>query len=229
MPGYGIIAAKPAMIPASWHNSLPPGGGTANDAIYTTKSMPLWYDSNYEFNREAGNSRRAQGFFEVYTLELMQWLTDTEMGRLTFTILVSMVPVIELRGGIPFGVALGLPTWQAFAAAVVGNMIPIPFIVVYIRRILKWVRRRIPKVGRLIDKLEKKAHLKGRTVSRYKYLGLFVFVAIPLPGTGAWTGALVAAFLDMPLRRAIPSILCGVITAGLIMTFLTHTVTTIVT
>ena len=162
-------------------------------------------------------------------MELLEWLKDTEVGRLTFTMLVSMLPVIELRGGVPFGTALGLPVWQALIAAVVGNMIPIPFIVVYIRRILKWMRRRIPRVGRLVDKLEKKAHLKGRTVSRYKYLGLFIFVAIPLPGTGGWTGALVAAFLDMPLRRAVPSILCGVIAAGLIMTFLTHTVTTVVT
>ena len=159
----------------------------------------------------------------------MQWLTDSQTGRVAFTMLVSMLPVIELRGGVPFGTALGLPVWQALIAAVVGNMIPIPFIVVYIRRILKWMRRRIPRVGRLVDKLEKKAHLKGRTVSRYKYLGLFIFVAIPLPGTGGWTGALVAAFLDMPLRRAVPSILCGVIAAGLIMTFLTHTVTTVVT
>ena len=162
-------------------------------------------------------------------MELLEWLKDTEVGRLAFTMLVSMLPVIELRGGVPFGTALGLPVWQALIAAVVGNMIPIPFIVVYIRRILKWMRRRIPRVGRLVDKLEKKAHLKGRTVSRYKYLGLFIFVAIPLPGTGGWTGALVAAFLDMPLRRAVPSILCGVIAAGLIMTFLTHTVTTVVT
>ena len=125
-------------------------------------------------------------------MELLEWLKDTEVGRVAFTMLVSMLPVIELRGGVPFGAALGLPVWQALIAAVVGNMIPIPFIVVYIRRILKWMRRRIPRVGRLVDKLEKKAHLKGRTVSRYKYLGLFIFVAIPLPGTGGWTGALVA-------------------------------------
>ena len=91
------------------------------------------------------------------------------------------------------------------------------------------MRRRIPKLGRLVDTVERKAHLKGRTVTKYKYLGLFIFVAIPLPGTGAWTGGLVAAFLDMPLRKAIPSIFCGVVTAGLIMTFLTHAVTTVVT
>ena len=160
----------------------------------------------------------------------MQWLTDTHLGRIVFTMLVSMLPVVELRGGLPFGVAaLGLNTAEALTAAVVGNMVPTPFIVVYIRRILKWMRLRIPRLGRMVSRLEEKAHLKGRVVTKYKYLGLFIFVAIPLPGTGAWTGALVAAFLDMPLRKAIPSILCGVISAGLIMTFLTHAVTTVVT
>lgn len=162
-------------------------------------------------------------------MDLMQWLTDTDLGRVIFTMLVSMVPVVELRGGVPFGVALGLPPWLALLAGIIGNMLPIPFIVVYIRRILQWARRRIPRVERLVASLEEKAHLKGRKVNRYKYLGLFIFVAIPLPGTGAWTGALVAAFLDMPLRRAVPSILAGVAVAGLIMTFLTHTVAAIVT
>ncbi len=162
-------------------------------------------------------------------MDLMQWLTDTGLGRMVFTMLVSMVPVVELRGGVPFGVALGLPPWAALIAGIIGNMIPIPFIVVYIRRIFQWMRRRIPRLGQLVDRLEKKAHLKGRKVTKYKYLGLFIFVAIPLPGTGGWTGALVAAFLNMPLRKALPSIFAGVVTAGLIMTFLTHTVTTLVT
>ena len=159
----------------------------------------------------------------------MEWLTGTGLGRMVFTMLVSMVPVVELRGGVPFGVALGLPTWAAFIAGVIGNMVPIPFIVVYIRRIFQWMRRHLPKLGRLVDRLEKKAHLKGRKVTKYKYLGLFIFVALPLPGTGGWTGALAAAFLDMPLRKALPPIFAGVVTAGLIMTFLTHTVATIVT
>ena len=162
-------------------------------------------------------------------MDLMAWLTDTDLGQMVFTMLVSMVPVVELRGGVPFGVALGLPTWAALIAGIIGNMIPVPFIVVYIRRILHWMRRHSVRLGQLAERLERKAHLKGHTVTKYKYLGLYIFVAIPLPGTGAWTGALVAAFLDMPLRKAVPSILGGVITAGLIMTFLTHAVTTIVT
>ena len=110
--------------------------------------------------------------------------------------------------------AAGLPVWSAYLAAVIGNMLPVPFIIVYIRQIFKWMRRRIPRLNRMVDKLEQKAHLKGQKVTKYKYLGLAIFVAIPLPGTGAWTGALAAAFLDMPLRRALPSIFAGVLIAG---------------
>ena len=154
-------------------------------------------------------------------MELMQWLTDTMAGGFTLTVLVSMLPVVELRGGIPFGVTAGLPVWAAFLAAVIGNLIPVPFIIVYIRRIFQWMRERSPGLNRLVDRLERKAHLKGRRVNKYKYLGLMILVAIPLPGTGAWTGALAAAFLDMPLRRALPSITVGVIIAGIAISVLT--------
>lgn len=151
----------------------------------------------------------------------MQWLTQNPVGEFCFTMLVSMVPVVELRGGIPFGVARGLPVWAAYLAAVIGNILPVPFILVYIRRIFQWMRRHIPRLNALVDRLERKAHLKGRTVSKYKYLGLLLFVAIPLPGTGAWTGALAAAFLDMPLRKALPSIFAGILIAGVAISILT--------
>lgn len=154
-------------------------------------------------------------------MELMQWLTETQAGEFLWTVLVSMIPVVELRGGIPFGVTAGLPVWLAYLAAVVGNIIPAPFIVVYIRRIFQWMREKMPRMNRVVDKLEEKAHLKGQKVSKYKYLGLAIFVAIPLPGTGAWTGALAAAFLDMPLRRAMPSIIIGVLVAGIAISILT--------
>ena len=155
-------------------------------------------------------------------LDIMQWLTSVPVGEFVFTVLVSMIPIVELRGAIPFGVAtLGLPYGAAFVAAIIGNMIPVPFIVVYIRRIFLWMRRHLPRLNSLVDRMEKKAHLKGQKVTRYKYLGLMIFVAIPLPGTGAWTGALAAAFLDMPLRKALPSIFAGVLLAGGIMSLLT--------
>ena len=155
-------------------------------------------------------------------MELMQWLTDTMTGEFTLTVLVSMIPVVELRGGIPFGVAAGLPVWAAFLAAVIGNLIPVPFIIVYIRRIFQWMREKMPRLDRLVDRLEQKAHLKGKRVTKYKYLGLALFVAIPLPGTGAWTGSLAAAFLDMPLRKALPSVLLGVLAAGLVISIVSY-------
>ena len=118
-------------------------------------------------------------------MELLQWLTGTLPGKCVFTMLVSMIPIIELRGGLPFGVALGLPYYLAFPAAVLGNLIPTPFIIVYIRRIFKLMRRYFPSLNGLVDKLERKAHLKVQKVLKYQYLGLWLFVAIPLPGTGA--------------------------------------------
>ena len=155
-------------------------------------------------------------------MELFEWLTDTTAGQFVFTLLVSMIPIIELRGGLPFGVALGLPYYLAFPAAVIGNIIPAPFIIVYIRRIFDLMRRRMPRLNGLVDRMEKKAHLKGQKVAKYQYIGLWLFVAIPLPGTGAWTGSLAAAFLDTRLKKALPAVVLGVITAGCIMLALTH-------
>ena len=155
-------------------------------------------------------------------MELFEFLTDTTEGKCLLTMLVSMVPIIELRGGLPFGVALGLPYYLAFPAAVIGNIIPAPFIIVYIRRVFAWIRQRLPWWDSKITVLEEKAHLKGRMVQKYSAIGLCVMVAIPLPGTGAWTGALVAAILDMRLKKAMPAVILGVLTAGTIMLTLTH-------
>lgn len=155
-------------------------------------------------------------------MDLMQWLTTDLNGEFILTLLVSMIPVVELRGGIPFGVAAGLPVWAAYLAAVIGNLLPVPFIVVYIRRIFMFMRQHMPRLNSVVDKMEQKAHLKSAAVLKYQYLGLAIFVAIPLPGTGAWTGALVAAFLDMRLKKAMPSIAGGVLSAGLIISILSY-------
>lgn len=155
-------------------------------------------------------------------MEFVQWLTDTTVGDFVMTMLVSMVPIVELRGGIPYGVASGLPVWLAYIAAVIGNLLPVPFILVYIRRIFQWIRQHMPRLNRVIDKLEKKAHLKGATMKKYQYLGLAIFVAIPLPGTGAWTGALAAAFLDMRLKKALPAAALGVVVAGFLISVITY-------
>ncbi len=159
---------------------------------------------------------------------MISWLTGTTIGKFISTFFISMVPVVELRMGLPYGIALGLDYPLALLAAVVGNMVPVPFIIVYIRRIFAWLRKHWSGLDSFITKLENKAHLKGETVRKYGPLGLLIFVAIPLPGTGAWTGALVAALLDMRLKSAVPCIMLGVIIAAGIMTALTFGVINIV-
>ena len=152
---------------------------------------------------------------------MITWITSTTLGKLIATFFISMVPVIELRGGLPYGITLGLDYPLALTAAVIGNMVPVPFIIVYIRHIFTWLRKRSKWWDQKITRLEKKAHLKGRVVRKYSTIGLCILVAIPLPGTGAWTGALVAAVLDMRLKKAIPAIFLGVCIAAAIMTMVT--------
>lgn len=143
------------------------------------------------------------------------------MKAFLYTLVCSMVPIIELRGGIPLGVAQGLPYHEAIIAAIIGNIIPVPFVILFIRRIFAFLRKHFPFMNRLIDKLEKKAHLKGKTVKKYQFWGLVLFVGIPLPGTGAWTGALIASFLDMRLKNCILPIFLGILMAAAAITMLT--------
>ena len=159
---------------------------------------------------------------------MLSWLIQTEAGQCLSTFLLSMVPIIELRGGLPYGITLGLNYPIALIMAVLGNMAPVPFIIVFIRRIFAWLRHRSSLLERMVSELERKAHLKGRTVQKYSTLGLLILVAIPLPGTGAWTGAMVAAFLDIRLKRAVPAIFLGICIAAAIMTILTFGVLEIV-
>ena len=150
------------------------------------------------------------------------WLHETPLGETLLTMLISMLPVVELRGGLPAGVAMGLPIPVAFAASLVGNMIPVPFIILFVRPLFKWVRIHIPKLEGLISHLEARAEAKSADVLRYQTWGLLIFVAIPLPGTGAWTGALVAAMMEMRLKRAFPAIAIGVVIAGVIVSVVTY-------
>ena len=136
------------------------------------------------------------------------------------TFATAMVPVIELRGAIPVGIAAGLPPAVACVTAILGNLLPVPFIMLLVRRIFDWLRD-TRFFGPKIVWLERRAHLKGRIVRKYRLLGLVLLVGIPLPGTGAWTGALVASLLDIRLRTALPTILLGLAIAGGITTAVT--------
>ena len=153
---------------------------------------------------------------------MIDWLTDTVIGKMCATFFISMLPVGELRLGLPYGIALGLEYPLALMAALLGNMIPVPFIIVYIKRTFTWLRKHMPRMDALITRLENRANLKGETVQKYGHWGLLLFVAIPLPGTGAWTGALIAALLNIRTSKAVPVILIGVCIAAMIMTLVTY-------
>ena len=142
-------------------------------------------------------------------------LLETEIGAILLTFGTAMVPVLELRGAIPVGVAAGLSPGVACVTAILGNLVPVPFIMLLIRKIFDWLRD-TKFFGPKIVALEKRAHLKGRVVRKYRLPGLIILVGIPLPGTGAWTGALVAALLDIRLRNAIPAIFIGLLIAAAI-------------
>lgn len=149
---------------------------------------------------------------------MISWLTSTTIGRLIATFFISMVPLIELRGGLPYGILTGLDYWQALLAAVLGNMVPVPFIIIFIKRIFAWLRGRHKKLDDFISRQEARAVSKRPVIEKYGPIALLIFVGIPLPGTGAWTGALIAALLDIRLKHAVPSIFLGVCMAAAIMT-----------
>lgn len=158
---------------------------------------------------------------------MIAWLSGTYFGTILMTFFMSAVPIIELRGGIPWGVAHDLPPLISYTAAVLGNMLPIPIILIFLQHVFNWLRN-FEKTKRMVESLERRAHLKGKTVEKYKSLGLVILVAIPLPGTGAWTGALVASVLDIPPKKALSLIFLGVCVAGLFMLLLSHGVKSII-
>lgn len=141
------------------------------------------------------------------------------VGREWCVFFCSMIPIIELRGAIPLGAGLGLPWWQSYLIAVAGNMVPVPFILLLIRHVLAWMERsRVAFFNRIGGWLHRKVDKNRAKIEKYSFWGVALFVAIPLPATGAWTGSLVAAMIDMKFWRAMLSALIGVMIAGVIMT-----------
>lgn len=133
------------------------------------------------------------------------------------TFLISMIPLLELRGSIIVaGSILRLPFVETFIAAVIGNMLPIPFILLFIEKIFGWMKK-VNGLRKFPEWIEAKAMKKSEQIEKYGYLGLFLFVAIPLPGTGAWTGSLLAVLFGMKPKKSLLFIFLGVLTAGLIM------------
>ena len=134
--------------------------------------------------------------------------------------LISMVPLIELRGAIPYAVANNMPLLQSYIIAILGNMLPMPTIFFFARRVLEWGKDK-PVIGGFFTFCLEKGHKGGEKLKEKAgnglYVALFVFVGIPLPGTGAWTGTLAASILDMDFKKSVKATMAGVVLAGVIM------------
>lgn len=155
------------------------------------------------------------------TDSLVTMIVDTFSGSLPKELIVfviSMIPILELRGSILAAGFLKMEFLSTFIIAVIGNMLPIPFILLFIDKIFAWLKK--TKLKNIVEKLENKAMSKSDQIRKYGRWGLLLFVGIPIPGTGAWTGALIASMLRMKKRESLPFIFLGVILAGLIMSLL---------
>lgn len=141
--------------------------------------------------------------------------------------IISMIPVIELRGGIIAAALMGVPVWRALVICIVGNIVPIPFILLFINKIFELMKKYNIARG-LVEKLEKRAMGKSDKIQKYEFLGLLFFVGIPLPGTGAWTGALIASLLRVKLKKSVPAIFCGILLASFIMVTVSYIIPAVI-
>ena len=141
-------------------------------------------------------------------------------GKYLIVFLVSMVPLIELRGAIPYAIGFSLPLLPSYIIAIIGNMLPVPFIFFFARKVLEWGKDK-PVIGRFFTFCLKKGEAGGKKLQakagRGLYIALLLFVGIPLPGTGAWTGTLAASILDMDFKKSVVAVMAGVVLAGIIM------------
>ena len=157
---------------------------------------------------------------------LINWFVTNlggKVGKELILFIISMVPILELRGGLlAAGPAfLNIPMWRAIPVGIIGNLLPIPFILLLITKIFDWMKG-TKRLKPVVEKLEKKAMSQRANIEKYEFWGLVSFVGIPLPGTGAWTGALIAALLGIRFRKAFPAIVIGVCLAACIMTIISY-------
>lgn len=156
-------------------------------------------------------------------IEAIETFLTEALGAQWGVLLCAMLPIIELRGAIPLGAALSLPWWQSYLFAVLGNMLPVPFILLFIKKLIAWATAsKIKFFHKLGCWLSTKAEKNRARIEKYSFWGVCLFVAIPLPMTGAWTGSLVAAVIDMKFYKALLSCLIGVLLAGTVMTLASY-------
>ena len=149
----------------------------------------------------------------------MGWMAGLPSELIVFV--VSMIPIVELRGGLIAAALLGMPMWRGILFCLLGNMLPVPFILWFITPIFNWLKR--TKLFRpLVEKLEAKSLGKSEKIRRYQFWGLVLFVGIPLPGTGAWTGSLIASLLNIEKKKAVSAVYLGLLLATLIMCIISY-------
>lgn len=139
------------------------------------------------------------------------------MGIFSQVFFMACLPLIELKGAIPYGIAFGLPIWTTFLLAYLGAALPVPFILLFLKPVMAWLKKSTKPFRKFANWLEQRSEKKGGKIAKYEYPALFVFVAIPLPTTGVWTGALIATLLDLDFKKSLLTILLGNLVAGIIM------------
>lgn len=147
------------------------------------------------------------------------------IGKYLWVFLISMVPIVELRGAIPIAVGMGLPLLPSYIICIIGNMLPVPFIYFFARKVLVWGSNK-PVIGKFftfcLEKGEKGGKKLQEKAGRGLFIALLLFVGVPLPGTGAWTGTLAASLLDMDFKSSVVAVMCGVLLAGIIMALISN-------
>ena len=154
-------------------------------------------------------------FIESITNAFASWNPDIVI------FIISVLPILELRGGLIAATLMGVPYVKALIICVIGNIIPIPFILLFIRKIFDWLKK-YPKAGSWVRKLENKTLKKRDQIDKWGFWGLLLFVGIPLPGTGGWTGALLASLLGIPVKKSSVAIGLGIVLAAIIMSVITY-------
>ena len=157
------------------------------------------------------------------TDSLINWFTSTLsfMPKELVVFIISMVPILELRGGLVAASLLGIGVFKAIFLCVLGNIVPIPFILFFITPIFNWMKK-TKLFKATVEKLEEKSMAKSEQIQKYEFWGLALFVGVPLPGTGAWTGALIASLLGIKTKKASLAIFTGLIIATVIMTIISY-------
>ncbi|XP_031488419.1 uncharacterized protein LOC116256254 [Nymphaea colorata] len=179
---------------------------------------PLWLLVSSGAAYAAADSIRASGF----GLKIASFLRGSGWADEAIVFALSTLPVIELRGAIPVGYWMEMKPLQLTVLSVLGNMVPVPIIVIYLKRFASFLAQRNTSASLLLDRIFKRAREKAGPVEEFQWLGLMLFVAVPFPGTGAWTGAIIASILDMPFWPAVTANFIGVVLAGLLVNLLVN-------